>query len=323
MNATNTNVTTFAAPTLSPERVTEIINRTAGNYVIFTFSLRGWGGTKQDKRVTQETIAREGVGQSAGSFVKNLLGELSPGMKEIGNKTMAAKKAIDLNRIGIRNKIDTLLPPGGGGWKLRVPQVEDFLKNVWRPFLAQDAALVDQLVTIYPDFLSAYAFTNATGLFKREDYPTVDELRSLYRVRYNMTPMQKLASVDAIAERETSRLVAETMLAEMNEQIKESMQFAWDKLYASLDWAAKAAAEKGDGERAPSVHTTSVQKILSLVDDLKHLNIAEDQNMELARVQLEEMLKGKSIDSLKEGIKNDPLVREQIRDRVSRIRGML
>jgi hypothetical protein len=38
-----------------------------------------------------------------------------------------------------------------------------------------------------------------------------------------------------------------------------------------LDWAAKAAAEKGDGERAPSVHTTSVQKILSLVDDLKHL----------------------------------------------------
>ena len=321
MNAIN-NASNFA-PSMTPERVSEIVNRIAGNYVIFTFSLNGWGGTKQDKRVTQETIAREGVGQSAGSFVKNLLGELSPGMKEIGNKTMAAKKAIELNRIGIRNKIEATLPPGGGGWKLRMVQVEEFMKDVWRPFLARDAELVDQLVAIYPDFLSAYAFTNETGLFKREDYPTVNELRSRYRVRYNMTPMQKMTSVDAIAEREVGRLVADTMLAEMNEQIKESMQFAWDKLYASLDWAAKATVEKGEGERAPSVHTTSVQKILSLVDDLKHLNIADDQNMELARVQLEEMLKGKSVDSLKESIKNDPLAREEIRERVSRIRGML
>jgi hypothetical protein len=323
MTTDTNNATPFTAPALSPERVEEIINRTAGNYVIFTFSLRGWGGTKQDRRVTAETLAREGVGSTAGSFVKNLLGELSPGMKEIGSKTMAAKKAIELNRIGIRNKIDVMLPPGGGGWKLRVPQVESFLKDVWRPFMERDAALVSQFAEIYPDFMSAYAFTDETGLFRREDYPTVDELRSLYRVRYSMTPMQKMTSVDAIAERETSRLVAETMLAEMNEQIKESMQFAWDKLYASLDWAAKAAAEKGDGERAPSVHTTSVQKILSLVDDLKHLNITDDQNMELARVQLEEMLKGKNVDSLKESIKNDPVAREQIRERVSRIRGML
>lgn len=321
MNAIN-NASNFA-PVMTPERVTEIVNRIAGNYVIFTFSLRGWGGTKQDKRVTQETIAREGVGQSAGSFVKNLLGELSPGMKEIGNKALAAKKAIELNRIGIRNKIDAMLPPGGGGWKLRVPQIESFVKDVWRPFLDRDAELVETFVRIYPDFLSAYAFTDKTGLFKREDYPTVDELRSLYRVRYSMTPMQKMTSVDAINERAVSQLVADTMLAEMNEQIKESMQFAWDKLYASLDWAAKATVEKGEGERAPSVHTTSVQKILSLVDDLKHLNIADDQNMELARVQLEEMLKGKTVDSLKESIKNDPVAREDIRERVSRIRGML
>jgi hypothetical protein len=321
MNAIN-NASNFA-PAMTPERVSEIVNRIAGNYVIFTFSLRGWGGTKQDKRVTQDTLARENAGKSAGSFVKNLLGELSPGMAEIGNKTLAAKKALDLNRIGIRNKIDAMLPPGGGGWKLRVPQIESFVKDVWRPFLDRDAELVEAFVTCYPDFLSAYAFTDKTGLFKREDYPSVGELRSLYRVRYSMTPMQKMTSVDAINERAVSQLVADTMLAEMNEQIKESMQFAWDKLYASLDWAAKATVEKGEGERAPSVHTTSVQKILSLVDDLKHLNIADDQNMELARVQLEEMLKGKSVDSLKESIKNDPLAREEIRERVSRIRGML
>jgi flagellar hook-basal body complex protein FliE len=159
-------------------------------------------------------------------------------------------------------------------------------------------------------------------LFNRADYPTVDELRALYSRRIHTYPMPKTDYV-AQAQSEVGQIIAQTMATEMAERFKEAMQFAWTKLHDSLTWALDTCENIEAGKAGAKVHDVSCKRLLSLADDLKYLNIADDPKLETARQQLEVLLNGKSAASLKESLKNDPDARTTIVTKVREMKSLL
>lgn len=285
--------------------------------IVFSFSFHAWGATKTDRKITEEVTKDNDAVKEAGRFSKNLLGK---------NPQMAAIKS---NRDEFRNYCDAKLQPHGrGAYVMRWTKYADFKRDVINPFLAKDRELVSDFISVYPNLISAAAFAKAGlgNMFNRNDYPPVEEIQDKFEVRLMTAPLPTDDLFSQIAS-EQGMLLRETFNTEMDRRITEAMQFAWDKLYKSLDWAAKACEEREVGEdgklKRKPIHESSIQRLLELSETLKDFNITNDLRMEAARVALEGALQGKTVKSLSESLKASPESREEIKAKIESVRNML
>ena len=296
--------------------IKSLIDKTAGAFVIFEFSFHAWGATKTDKKVTNDVNNKEEVKNGSGRYTKKLM-DGEPEME-----------AIEKHRSKFRNDCKRFLQPHGKAYMIRWDKYLDFKKTTLDPFIAKDRQIIEEFFTAYPNILSRYAMDAVNGkgklgkLFNRADYPTVDELRALYSTRIHTYPMPKTDYV-AQAQSEVGQIIAQTMATEMAERFKEAMQFAWTKLHDSLTWALDTCENIEAGKAGAKVHDVSCKRLLSLADDLKYLNIADDPKLETARQELEVLLNGKSAASLKESLKNDPDARTTIVTKVREMKSLL
>ena len=303
-------------PIYTDAEIKSLIDKTAGAFVIFEFSFHAWGATKTDKKVTNDVNNKEEVKNGSGRYTKKLM-DGEPEME-----------AIEKHRSKFRNDCKRFLQPHGKAYMIRWDKYLDFKKTTLDPFIAKDRQIIEEFFTAYPNILSRYAMDAVNGkgklgkLFNRADYPTVDELRALYSTRIHTYPMPKTDYV-AQAQSEVGQIIAQTMATEMAERFKEAMQFAWTKLHDSLTWALDTCENIEAGKAGAKVHDVSCKRLLSLADDLKYLNIADDPKLETARQELEVLLNGKSAASLKESLKNDPDARTTIVTKVREMKSLL
>jgi len=297
------------------QEVKDLIEKVAGAYVVFEFSFHSWGATKTDKAVTANVNHQNKVSSGSGSYTKKLM-DGEPEME-----------AIKKNRDKFRNDCARFQMPYGKNIIFRWDKYLPFKKTVIDPFIAKDKQLIEEFLAVYPNILSKYAMQSANGggklgeLFDRNDYPTVDELRAMYHIRINTYPMPKTDHI-AQAETEVGQVIAQTMITEMGQRFQEAMQFAWGKLHDSLTWAAETCANLDANLPGAKVHEVSCQRLLSLAEDLKHLNIADDPKLESARQELEVLLRDKNPASLKESLRNDPQARVAIATKVKEMKSL-
>lgn len=296
------------------DEVKSLINKVAGAYVVFEFSFHAWGATKTDKAVTAEVNTENEVRKGSGRYTKVLMDE--PEME-----------AITKHRNKFRNDCNRFCLPHGKDYCFTWPQFHEFKKTTLDPFLAKDKQLIEEFLAEYPNIISRYAMQAANGggklgkLFNRADYPTVDEIRSMYHVRVHAYPMPKTDHI-AQAQSEAGQIIAQTMIAEMGQRFQEAMQFAWNKLHESLTWAADVCANIDAEKPGSKIHDVSCQRLLSLAEDLKHLNMTGDPKLEAARQELEVLLRDKSPASLKESLRSDPATRTQIATKVREMKSL-
>lgn len=317
MNAnTNAPIKAICTDIYTDAEIKSLIDKTAGAFVIFEFSFHAWGATKTDKKVTNDVNNKEEVKNGSGRYTKKLM-DGEPEME-----------AIEKHRSKFRNDCKRFLQPHGKAYMIRWDKYLDFKKTTLDPFIAKDQQIIEEFFAAYPNILSRYAMDAVNGkgklgkLFNRADYPSVDELRGLYSTRIHTYPMPKTDYV-AQAQSEVGQIIAQTMVAEMSERFKEAMQFAWTKLHDSLTWALDTCENIEAGKAGAKVHDVSCKRLLSLADDLKYLNIADDPKLETARQELEVLLNGKSAASLKESLKNDPDARTTIVTKVREMKSLL
>ena len=296
--------------------IKSLIDKTAGAFVIFEFSFHAWGASKTDKKVTNDVNNKEDVKAGSGRYTKKLM-DGEPEME-----------AIEKHRSKFRNDCNRFLQPHGKAYMIRWDKYLDFKKSTLDPFLLKDKQLIEEFFTAYPNILSRYALEAVNGrsklgnLFNRADYPTVEELRSLYRIRVHSYPMPKTDHVTQ-AQSEVGQIIAQTMVAEMGERLQEAMQFAWTKLHDSLKWAVSTCESLDAGKAGTKVHEVSCQRLLSLADDLKYLNIADDPKLETARQELEVLLNGRSPAAFKESLRSDPHTRNIIATKAREMKSLL
>lgn len=251
--------------------------------MLVEFNASVWTARKLDKSTTDEVVASKNAGaKDAARVNKHLLA----GRTELDIIQQAVSRARQF-------VYDNTAPWSDSGLRL-LPTV-NFMKFTERmnEFEEEMEALVKSFVAIYPTLITAQAL--ALGdMFKRDDYPTANEIMTKFSFRVNYMPVpssgdfrvdvgnQAQAELKARLESLTQERI-DSAMADVRERLSTHLKRMSDRL--TTDYVNGEAKQR-------RFHDTLVDGALELCDLTKSLNVTNDVALEEARKQLEQLLVG-------------------------------
>ena len=266
--------------------------------MLVEFNASVWTARKLDKTTTNEVVASKNAGaKDAARVNKHLLA----GRTELDIIQQAVGRARQF-------VYDNTAPWSDSGLRL-LPTI-NFMKFTERmnDFEEEMEAIVKSFVAIYPTLITAQAL--ALGdMFKRDDYPTANEIMTKFSFRVNYMPVpssgdfrvdvgnQAQAELKARLESLTQERI-DSAMADVRERLSTHLKRMSDRL--TTDYVNGEAKQR-------RFHDTLVDGALELCDLTKSLNVTNDVALEEARKQLEQLLVGVSPADLRknEAIRQD------------------
>ncbi len=135
-----------------------------------------WTATKHDRKVSREVADQNGARERAGRYNKQLL--------------MGASKLEELRSLSgqIRQHFyKVTLPWSDEGLRLLPSHFLFELKARMREFERDFNDGVESFLTVYPEYIRE-ARSELGGLFREEDYPSVEKLRDKFSVKLDVLP---------------------------------------------------------------------------------------------------------------------------------------
>ena len=254
--------------------------------MLVEFNASVWTARKLDKSTTDEVVQnKNAAAKDAARVNKHLLA----GRTELDVIQQAVTRARQF-------VYDNTLPWSDAG--LRLLPTTNFQKFAERMNAFDDEfeALVKAFVTIYPSLITAQAM--ALGdMFRRDDYPTANEIMTKFSFRVNYMPVpssgdfrvdvgnQAQAELKARLESLTQERI-DSAMADVRERLSTHLKRMSDRL--TTDYVNGEAKQR-------RFHDTLVDGALELCDLTKSLNVTNDMALETARSQLEQLLVGVKI----------------------------
>ena len=251
--------------------------------MLVEFNASVWTARKLDKTTTNEVVASKNAGaKDAARVNKHLLA----GRTELDIIQQAVGRARQF-------VYDNTAPWSDSGLRL-LPTV-NFMKFTERmnDFEEEMETLVKAFVVIYPTLITAQAL--ALGdMFKRDDYPSANEMMTKFSFRVNYMPVpssgdfrvdvgnQAQAELKARLESLTQERI-DSAMADVRERLSTHLKRMSDRL--TTDYVGGEAKQR-------RFHDTLVDGALELCDLTKALNVTNDLALETARGQLEQLLVG-------------------------------
>ena len=266
--------------------------------MLVEFNASVWTARKLDKTTTSEVVASKNAGaKDAARVNKHLLA----GRTELDIIQQAVGRARQF-------VYDNTAPWSDSGLRL-LPTI-NFMKFTERmnDFEEEMETLVKAFVVIYPTLITAQAL--ALGdMFKRDDYPSANEMMTKFSFRVNYMPVpssgdfrvdvgnQAQAELKARLEALTQERI-DSAMADVRERLSTHLKRMSDRL--TTDYVGGEAKQR-------RFHDTLVDGALELCDLTKSLNVTNDVVLEEARKQLEQLLVGVSPADLRknEAIRQD------------------
>lgn len=277
---------------------------TCAMLVEFTASV--WTARKLDKSTTEEVVSNKNAkAKDAARVNKHLL---------------AGRNELDIvqqlvNRV--RTFVyDNTLPWSDAG--LRLLPSANFIKfaEKMNDFESEFEATVNAFVAIYPTLITAQAM--ALGqMFKRDDYPTANEIMTKFSFRVNYMPVPTAGDFRVDVGNAAQQELKEKLERVAQERIDAAMADVRSRLGDHLKrMSDRLTSDVVDGEpKARRFHGSLVDGALELCDLIKNLNVVNDASLESARKELEMLLVGVTPDELRQ---ND-VVREDTKKAVDAI----
>jgi len=251
--------------------------------MLVEFNASVWTARKLDKTTTNEVVASKNAGaKDAARVNKHLLA----GRTELDIIQQAVGRARQF-------VYDNTAPWSDSGLRL-LPTI-NFMKFTERmnDFEEEMETLVKAFVIIYPTLITAQAL--ALGdMFKRDDYPSANEMMTKFSFRVNYMPVpssgdfrvdvgnQAQAELKARLESLTQERI-DSAMADVRERLSTHLKRMSDRL--TTDYIGGEAKQR-------RFHDTLVDGALELCDLTKALNVTNDTTLETARSQLEQLLVG-------------------------------
>jgi len=251
--------------------------------MLVEFNASVWTARKLDKTTTNEVVASKNAGaKDAARVNKHLLA----GRTELDIIQQAVGRARQF-------VYDNTAPWSDSGLRL-LPTI-NFMKFTERmnDFEEEMETLVKAFVVIYPTLITAQAL--ALGdMFKRDDYPSANEMMTKFSFRVNYMPVpssgdfrvdvgnQAQAELKARLESLTQERI-DSAMADVRERLSTHLKRMSDRL--TTDYIGGEAKQR-------RFHDTLVDGALELCDLTKALNVTNDVALETARSQLEQLLVG-------------------------------
>lgn len=254
------------------------------------FNASVWTARKLDKSATEEVVTAKNAGaKDAARVNKHLLAGR--------NELEVIQSMVGRARAFV---YDNTLPWSDSG--LRLLPTANFEKFVAKmnDFESEFSTLVTNFVDIYPTLITAQAM--ALGdMFKRDEYPTQNEIMTKFAFRVNYMPVPTAgdfrvdvgnAAMDDIKAK-LARLAEERVeeaMKDVRARLGEHLKRMSDRL--TTDWVAGEAKQR-------RFHDSLVDGALELCDLTKNLNVVGDVELESARAELEQLLCGVTPDELR------------------------
>ena len=266
--------------------------------MLVEFNASVWTARKLDKSTTDEVVASKNAGaKDAARVNKHLLA----GRTELDVIQQAVSRARQF-------VYDNTAPWSDSGLRL-LPTV-NFMKFTERmnDFEEEMEALVKAFVAIYPTLITAQAL--ALGdMFKRDDYPTANEIMTKFSFRVNYMPVPSSGDFRVDVGNQAQAELKARLEALTQERIDSAMADVRERLSTHLKrMSDRLTTDYVNGEaKQRRFHDTLVDGALELCDLTKSLNVTNDMALEEARKQLEQLLVGVSPADLRknEAIRQD------------------
>lgn len=273
--------------------------------MLVEFNASVWTARKLDKSTTDEVTSNKNAAKDAARVNKHLLA----GRTELEVIQQAVGRA--------RQYVyDNTSPWSDSGLRL-LPNTR-FIKFAERmnEFDEEIAALVKAFIAIYPSLITAQAM--ALGdMFRRDDFPTPNELVTKFSFRVNYMPVPTAGDFRV----DVGNKAQEELKAKLEALTQERIDHAMADVRARLGERLKRISDRlttdyVQGEaKTRRFHDTLVDGALEMCDLAKSLNIINDPALETARRELEQLLIGVTPAELRK----DETIRQDVKKNVDAI----
>ena len=271
----------------------------ASSAVLIRLKVGVWTARKRDKEVSDEVDADKGTRVRAGNYNKHIL----PDTKELD--------AIQTHASATRNWLNTVTTPWDDAGDRLLPTalamaVTDELNTRTEQFYA----LVDELIRVYDLKIQAAQF-NLGALFKADDYPSADVIRSKFYMEREFKPVPQSGHFCVDIGVEGNEMMRKEFQEASDKYIANALRSNWDRLFNTLTVLSRqlGSYNKGDGRRAGGIHESVLDNALELCAVLKSLNITNDPALEKMRKDLQMTLQGVEVKELRK----DAAVRDGVK----------
>ena len=241
-----------------------------------------WTAVKHDRKVSRDVADQHGAHQSAGRYNKQLL--------------RGADKLDDLRTLAgqIRQHFYKItLPWSDEGFRLLPSNFYFDLMERMREFEASFEQGVESFLTVYPQYIDQVR-PELNGLFREEDYPSAEKLRTKFGVKLEILPIPSGADFRVQMSVEEQARVAREIDANVRLSLARGTEDLWKRLREVVSHMVDRL-----NEPESRFHASLVTNVFDLVEILPRLNVQGDENLNRFAEQVKQRLCNYSAQDLK------------------------
>ena len=241
-----------------------------------------WTAVKHDRKVSRDVANRHGAHQGAGRYNKQLL--------------RGADKLDQLRALAgqIRQYFYKItLPWSDEGFRLLPSNFYFELMARMREFEAGFEQAVESFLSVYPQYIEQVR-PELNGLFREEDYPSVDKLRSKFGIKLEVLPIPSGADFRVQLSAEEQARVSREIDANVRESLTRGTEDLWKRLREVVAHMVNRL-----NEPESRFHGSLVTNVADLVEILPKLNVRGDADLNRFAEQIKDRLCNYSAQELK------------------------
>ncbi len=261
--------------------------------------ISAWSGRLYDREASDHVAVHHDASTNVGRYNKRLLPKAA----------LAALNAT-MSEARTRHYANSLPWDDKGSRLLTVANYEQYteiMDGLRERLVRQRARFIEDF-----DHYVKQARLDLGKLFRMEEYPSKEDLRGKFSIRYRITPVPDSDHFIArLASDDTDRVKRD-----IERHIEEQLHDAVGDLYRRLAEAVERVSERlnEDGDGKPLVfRDTMISNIRDLVDVVPRLNIFGDQRLAHLCEQVKDRIAGVEPDSLRPSRTFDPVVRDRVK----------
>jgi hypothetical protein len=268
------------------------IGSIASSMVLVSVEVRLWLGTVADDEVADEVTVAKRAEHGSGVFVKKLLGQSQTHRK------------IRAHRQRVYNWVHNMTYPWAPKWGA-LPNIKlpEFMTQ-YEAYERERSTLVEEFLAEYPTIVSDAAF-KLNGLFKREDYPTVEEVRRKHGMTLftseipsgdfrNQVGLEMAADLERHFNRQANAAIDGLVAAQVGklEKVMRSLSHCCDLTTVTNDDGTTTVKRR-------KLHEATLKEAVEYCDTFRQFNPTGDTRLEAIRSDLEQVLLNKDFEALR------------------------
>lgn len=295
MNSNNTGNTMNTTFNIDQNNLTSLHS----SAVLVDLSIKVFNPKMTDKDASEDLTIRNRADAAAAKVSKDLLA---------GNKRLAAVTS-KASEMRLFNKKWTMAWNDNGVRVLPMAKMLDH-KTALGAMEVEYWEAVEDFLNNYDTDIAAAAFALG-ALFKREDYPSLDEVRSRFGVELMYSPVPASGDFRVDIGNAARDELIEVFEHQFKNRVADAMREPWERLHAALRHLSEKMTASEDG-KVKRFFATIITGNHELVDALRAMNVVGDPKLSEATADFERLVSTLDL----EGLRKDEVVRKDVKSKV-------